>query len=101
LEIEAYRLADAQEATLFSDAVTAALDGAGITYRSTGSSSVISGGAPEHDWITVMVAGSDAMLRVVAATEAELRVQLQQIAEELSIPTSSLDARPPSGWPRR
>jgi Restriction endonuclease len=71
----------------------------GIPQRSVSSGITISGGTPNHRWLDVHLPGSAGVLKVSAATEAELESHLGRLVRDLGIPRARLTVDRPDGWP--
>lgn len=71
----------------------------GIPHRSVSNGITISGGTPGHRWLAVHLPGGADVLKVSAATEAELETQVVILARSLGIPPALLTVDRPDGWP--
>lgn len=69
-----------------------------IPYTSPGHGLIFSGGTPNHRWIDVRVAGNP-FLKVLAADEVELGVEMERLAVQFGVPKELLAAERPEGWP--
>lgn len=70
-----------------------------ISFQSLGQGIVINGGTPSHRWLPVTLGGADLHLRVMAATDADIEVELDRLSSNLGFPRQSLDVVRPNGWP--
>jgi Restriction endonuclease len=69
-----------------------------VPYRRLSNGVTIDGGTPNHRWLPVHVGGTP-LVRVLAATEADLEFQLSLLTTQLGIPAELLEVERPNGWP--
>jgi hypothetical protein len=84
------------------DRSQAALKRISIEPIPVGSGLTFAGGTPGHRWLQVVVNGTAADLKVLAATEVEAEQQLDQLAilwPEAGVPRGALSVIKPDGWP--
>lgn len=80
--------------------VERALRRAGIEAPvSTGSGVVAGGGTPAHRWLEVSYGGRGTGLKILAATEQDIRDQLDMISSLHQLPRDLFDATRPEVWP--
>lgn len=75
------------------------LDRLGVRYRWVGHGVVIGGGTPGHRWLPVTSNGAETGWKVLAATEADIERELNQLAPDGGPAREHLDVVRPSGWP--
>jgi len=75
------------------------LDRLRIAYRTVNQGIVISGGTPGHRWLPVTVNGVGAGVMVLAATEADIELELDRLAPRLGCARRQLDVTRPGDWP--
>lgn len=81
------------------DLADAVLNKRGIAYKSLGQGITVSGGTPNHRWIDVHLGEGGYVMKVLAASEAELDRELGRLTSELGIPRSVMVVDRPEGWP--
>jgi hypothetical protein len=81
------------------DVADAALDKQGIVYKSLGQGFTIQGGTPNHRWIPVHLGEGGYVMRVLAASEADLDTEMERLASLLPFPRSLMVVKRPDGWP--
>ena len=57
----------------------------------------MSGGTPSHMWIPLLAPGHQP-IRVLAATDEEVRLEIERVAGLLGLPPAAIEARPPEQW---
>lgn len=78
----------------------AALRDAGLPVDTAGSGVSIGGGTPAHRWLEVTdSAGLRLGLKLLAASEHDVQLELGRIAASLAVAEGSLDVERPPGWP--
>ncbi|WP_205786922.1 restriction endonuclease [Specibacter cremeus] len=60
---------------------------------------VIGGGTPAHQWLEVSLSGHGTGLKVLVASEQDIWIQLESLANGHSIPLQMLDVVRPDIWP--
>ena len=77
----------------------AALNKVGIAFKSLEQGITICGGTPNHHWIPVQLGEGGYVMKVLAASEADLDKELETLASELGIPRNVMVIQRPDDWP--
>jgi hypothetical protein len=81
------------------EVIDSVLTAAGINYTNVSNGVVVNGGTPAHRWLNLTLRGYTLDLKVLAASEADIREQIEHIAPHLGLPPHELDVQRPDGWP--
>lgn len=81
------------------DLADAVLNKHGIAFKLLGQGITISGGTPNHRWIEVHLGKGGYVMKVLAASEADLDTELQRLTIQLGIPRAAIVVERPEGSP--
>lgn len=97
--LEAYRYPHGEGEPSLGEVAKEALSAAGLPVDVAASGTAIGGGTPAHRWLEVSDGGKPTKLKILASTEAEVKAELDRIADELHATRETLDVIRPPDWP--